>query len=610
MAQAALDEDLHNTFSKALHLYLKDRLKSDELSETEKKETQELIEKTKISTSRHRAQINDELTKLWDNYTAPTKTVNMAREEYEKYKLSCMQKNIEARKKKPDGSDSGLQVPVPDFIDCVAASGPPHATVYKRIKPETGDIESEPLEFTGKITLELFDDEIVLSPVSGKVNVTETLAKVLVKAQGMGLTRDHLAIWMKLFVHQHMPERHADISYVQNTREVFLTLISSISYAGHATKIKKEMRKLTREPGVDISIPIDRYKSLVKEYIAVLQPYKSRTVVAEEAERAANKLIKNFVTPVMWAEVERYREKYMKRYTRYASVQEQLEFIAEKEDSEEHIYGLKENLILKTDCADVRIYNTRILDTYGSHETGVYMNTSGGSQATLAATGWGGTGGSPAPSAPPYRPKSPSPAPYQTRSTGPATGPPLHRAHEFGVNRSLELNKTNYGSDQYNRNPGIPPGTHTSRKDQFSLPQKNAARKFIQSPGGTLRPYSRSPSSNYDNRNRTSSPWRSQNYRPRSGQSPKRNNSGSRANSPKPGQSPRKLCMLCFREHAPPPSPCFIYGRNVIEKVMCPCGKGYHDPKQCRTEKQNKTDAPNQGSPGSSGSKTFNPNLR
>ena len=114
-AQAALDEDLNNTFSKALNLYLADRLNKVGLSEAEKQETRDLLEKTKISTTRHRAQINDELIKLWDTYVPPTMTVDTVRENYEKYKLSCMRDNLEAEIKGEDGQPQGTQVPVPDL---------------------------------------------------------------------------------------------------------------------------------------------------------------------------------------------------------------------------------------------------------------------------------------------------------------------------------------------------------------------------------------------------------------------------------------------------------------------------------------------------------------
>ena len=95
-AQQALDEDLNNTFSKALNLFLQDRLNKDGLTETEKQETREILDKTKISTTRHRAQINEELIRLWDTYVPPTMTVDTVREQYEKHKLLCMKDNLEA----------------------------------------------------------------------------------------------------------------------------------------------------------------------------------------------------------------------------------------------------------------------------------------------------------------------------------------------------------------------------------------------------------------------------------------------------------------------------------------------------------------------------------
>ena len=577
-AQAALDEDLNNTFSKALNLYLVDRLNKVGLSEAEKQETRDLLEKTKISTTRHRAQINDELIKLWDTYVPPTMTVDTVRENYEKYKLSCMRDNLEAEIKGEDGQPQGTQVPVPDFLTCVAPSGSAKAPIYKRIDPLTGTIDKDPLQFTGNISLELFDEHIVISPLSNKVNITETLSAVLSKAKDYGLTRDQLACWMKAFAMKHMPERYADISYLRDPREVFITIITSISYTGHAAKIKNEMRKLTREPGVDISIPINRYKALVVEYISIEQPYKSRSVVSDEAEKAANKLIESFVTPAMWLEVENYRKGYMRRYCKYLGVKEQLDFIAEKEEADENRFAPKETLSLKPNSAKIRIYNTMAVEDPMSPEAESYMNDAKASQSTLAAPNWGG----PTPSAPPL---------HHTRSQGPVNTQPLHRAFETGFNQSLSLPS---GSSSFSSatagSHNTAQGQHVSRRD---APSRAAGRRFYyESPGsGALRPWNQSQGSN-DRKGTNQSFQRSNKFspsgRPKTGQSPSpyRKPHGTQNPATSPGgrpQSPGKfpICRKCFREHAPPPAVCFQYGLNPITEKMCPCGRGYHHPDVC-----------------------------
>ena len=180
----------------------------------------------------------EDLKQIWSNYREPQKDVLDAHNEYVEEVRQIRSEDPNAYVANQDQNGRMRQDERGRF-GIISVGGPsnwnqndPIEKVERcyQIYPRTGEVDRNPLEFTGGIYYELFKNDVIddTTQYPSPFSLCQTLRNVLMKAETYGLSKKQLAGWLKMFIEEKYPGCTC-VSYTDPDRDpesVWNTIVS------------------------------------------------------------------------------------------------------------------------------------------------------------------------------------------------------------------------------------------------------------------------------------------------------------------------------------------------------------------------------------------------
>ena len=168
---------------------------------------------------------------------------------------------------------------------------------------------SAPLAFNGSITYSLVKDNLTRSALSGALNWPTTLKRLLRHGTRVGFTRDQVAEAIKILAEYHLPEYYVHIELLEDANLIWELASTFIDVHTVLNAIDKALMKVRRHPGEDVSFCLRNICTLMIEKGKIRFPKTSNAKLTEEAERQTRYLIRDFVSPALWAQLREWRHR-------------------------------------------------------------------------------------------------------------------------------------------------------------------------------------------------------------------------------------------------------------------------------------------------------------
>ena len=547
-----------------------------------------------------------QLWKAWKNFSPPETTLEMAISEIETVKVGALKKRYQLKSEGSKEAEKNTIMADRDFADVVWEKD----GCFFRVDPTDGENnKTQLIEYYKAVKYEEFEKTIIKNPDSGNLDLHRTLIGIIDECQRRGFNRKQLCFVLKELVRHEIKTSYSTVIYITDANDLFSALLGLLDYSSHLTSLRAQMKKVQRKPTEGITVPLEKFKSIVAELLGIQSPdsdaAKNKTVVEKETMRA----IKYFVTPGVWDGIQAFKELYKENNQgAFASLQEVIDFVNDSERKAEN----RPDRVLSTENKSIKIdlfYSDTMYSwqlgtddpepALGDDEEDDYEYEEGEEETVLISEGeyqnWPPKSSSDESIAAASAPRA-EPARMRSQGTIPKDQKALHRMFN---NESLEKKRKKEGSIQSSRGRGGYQGSrgggqsagrggqasersaraptssaNRSQPPPTHSPNSRRARTYVRSPSGAYRSVSRDRMYNVNDQG---------NMVPR----PRSNSPYSRTSTtpskPKPrGPSP-SMCPRCWQStsgtHAP--GAC-VYRNFPITETVCPvCKSGFHSGENC-----------------------------
>ena len=168
---------------------------------------------------------------------------------------------------------------------------------------------SAPLAFNGSITYGLVQQNLTRSALSGALNWPATLKRLLKHGLRVGFTRDQIAEAIKILAEYHLPGYYVHIELLEDANLIWELASTFIDVHTVLNAIDKALMRVRRTPEEDVSFCLRNICTLMMEKGKIRYPKTSHDQLKAEAERQTRFLIKDFVSPALWAQLREWRHR-------------------------------------------------------------------------------------------------------------------------------------------------------------------------------------------------------------------------------------------------------------------------------------------------------------
>ena len=220
---------------------------------------------------------------------------------------------------------------------------------------------SDPLTFTGEIRIEMLEDILAHSTLSGALDWSMTLRELLTFGERIGMNRAQIAKSIKVLTKHALPHYFNCIERVECPNEVWSSASTFVDLYSNKRKIKKALDDVTRHPGEDLSITLNIVKTLVAESLRLDSPDIKDDVLMKLAKKHAQASIEGLVEKNCWDQLNTYRTDRWRRLGKSTSMEEAVRFVNETEATKPE-YALQSAKRIKPRHISVDINHVSMID--------------------------------------------------------------------------------------------------------------------------------------------------------------------------------------------------------------------------------------------------------
>lgn len=281
--------------------------------------------------------------KFQNKYQEPEKDIADVRTEYE----------LNKHAKNPDGTNKYPEL----FEPTVEIKGKRSGAATYQMDPVTMTaIKDKPLVYNGDIKYETLKTFLVSTPFTNLRDLYKSINSTMDQAQKIGMKREQYVEWLLCFIEEEMPTHKGEIEYFQNTFDRFKAITSLINYGEHMTKLYQRCEKIARKPGMDITQTMRLVYLFHFEKHQIAHPTATEEESKRYAQRAAKRLMKNFISKTMEKELRRFRFRRWRDFDRETTYEQELAFVSEMETNPK--FRITETKYIRDKGQMVSVYNT------------------------------------------------------------------------------------------------------------------------------------------------------------------------------------------------------------------------------------------------------------
>ena len=221
---------------------------------------------------------------------------------------------------------------------------------YFKIDLCTGDIDDHPLVTPETYDLSDFEKHIVYGVHSKSIHVLATLKKFVTHAEELGMTRLMLADVLRELVRNYLPEHASIISFINTPQEVFKAILNTVNYDTMKEQIHNAIKRIKRDVGQSIEIPLGIYRALIMEASQLENPLCEENEIVRKADQACIRTAKYLVEPGLAWEIENFKNLWRinRPQTEKFTYYDLITYVNKLEQKEEHRLKSAKSLYDKT----------------------------------------------------------------------------------------------------------------------------------------------------------------------------------------------------------------------------------------------------------------------
>ena len=538
-----------------------------------------------------------ELKSKYFNYTLPEYTkraIHGLHQAYGKYKMQIHQLRLQSatndallRNAAVLPTPSSSDVLDPQVASIVLEEG---RKVYG-VDPVTGLPFKRPLQYTYEVRWDHFKHVVCRSPMSGSLDLSRSLTRLLKAGEDFGLNKDQLGELLLLFTEHELPNFFPVILNLKNTDAVFNHLAGTINSCYELDNVKNQLNSVTRAPGDSLAAIAYKVQSLKLELEMLEKPNDSLSKLETKAENFAKRCLGHFMAENAKKEV-RHLVSECNRRGESLTLDRLLSF-AQQLEADDH-YSLKTSKTLPKHEIQALNFNNSMIGAQPAGHGNRFDRPQGGEKRFVGR-------------------------PLQERRRqegfrGESPGRPQRWSREDSADRSGGLSRDRARS--FERKDGQPRSASHSPYSQAvrrrELSREASRERGRQRSSDRRRGYDpRSRSGSRDRRNRSYSRGRMEDNRYHPYSRPEEDHGGSmggrstgrysrdrdressskRSFSRSPSSNSQVFCRRCSARGSHTTKSCLLY-RETADKPCRVCGQGLHLPQFCK-----RTPKPSSGAP-------------
>ena len=220
---------------------------------------------------------------------------------------------------------------------------------YFKVCLRTGEIGSSPLINPHKFDITDFEKYIVYGTHSKAIHLLATLQKFIRRAEDLGLTRESFTEILRELIVTYLPEHSSVISFLNTPHEVFKAIVNTVNYDTLKEQVHKAIKKIKREVGESIELPLGIYRSLIIEASMLENPKAKERDVVKKADKACTKTAMHLVEPNLAKEIEHVKTLFLVNLPdKKFEYSELIAFVNKAEQKEQYRLKSTKQLVDKT----------------------------------------------------------------------------------------------------------------------------------------------------------------------------------------------------------------------------------------------------------------------
>ena len=203
---------------------------------------------------------------------------------------------------------------------------------------------------------------------TGTVSIYQTVLNLLEAAFEKGLTQEQFGLIMLLILEKNM-NRVAGV--VGNDKKhiklgkVFNIIFKVLNNNSEIQKTEIAITKIVRKPGMNINLPVELYSKLNMDLLMHRFPFATQEELDRKNSVAVKRVIKDFITEPVRAEVETIRQQWDQTGVMYGE-DEILNFINKVEECEPD-YRIKSTKTIRDKTIEAQVYSTDAMKAGAGH---------------------------------------------------------------------------------------------------------------------------------------------------------------------------------------------------------------------------------------------------